>query len=283
MWFYFSEKYAALKNLKLVCAFAFYSPLTPPSANFWELVQQIGIPKEKFYIIDKPTRFARVYVPDNCFFADANLKYLYYTKEFLNLIKKLPNIPAPKHLNVEKIYFSRIAFHSIKDFNEKDIENCFKKQGFTIIYPEKNTFLENLAILQNCKVFAATDGSIAHNLLFCKNNTTAIICRKARLFTKHQITINYLINANVVYIDISFSTFLYNKGDYLSGPFFLYETNYLRNYFGLPSKFFFPFWKFFQYFIFYIINKFLRWTHPIRGKLKIRTRFKHLFKRIKNI
>ncbi len=206
------------------------------------------------------------------------MKCLRYTIEYLNLLNQLPQLPAPKNLNIEKVYFSRVAFQLRKDCNEQDVENCFKKQGFTIIYPEKLDFLTALAILQNCKVFAATDGSIAHNLIFCKNKITAIICRKSRNFTGYQITINNLKEANVFYIDTAFSPFAdWNKG-WVGGPFFLYETKYLRRYFGLPPKKIFPFWKFFKYCLFFVDSQFFVWSHPLRAKLQIGTRLRKLFK-----
>ena len=133
------------------------------------MLEQIGFKKENFHLITQPTRFAKVYVPDNCF---QNLRY---TQEYLDFFNRLPTLPTPKNLNVEQVYFSRTALSTRKDFNGKVIENLFKNQGFTIIYPEKNTFLENLAILQNCKVFAATEGSISHNVLFCRKVEKIII------------------------------------------------------------------------------------------------------------
>lgn len=253
--------------------------IMPPSDNFFTLLETIGIPKNKLHFIKTPTIFSKVFVPDECFFSDFYAKKRFYTKEYLNLLNRLPQLPAPKNLNVEKVYFSRLAFQIKKDCNEKDIENCFKEQGFTIIYPKQLNFLDELAILQHCKIFAATEGSIAHNLIFCQNGITTIICRKITgYFAEHQMLINQLKNANVTYIDVGFSPFLYRKNDWYSGPYFLYKTKELRRFFYLPPQKIFPFWKFFKYFMFYIDHKYFIWTHPIRRKLKIGTHLRQLLK-----
>ncbi len=278
-WFYFDEKYANLKNLKFVFSSGLTRRIMPPSDNFFTLLETIGIPKNKLHFIKTPTIFSKVFVPDECFFSDFYAKKRFYTKEYLNLLNRLPQLPAPKNLNVEKVYFSRLAFQIKKDCNEKDIENCFKEQGFTIIYPEQLNFLDELAILQHCKIFAATEGSIAHNLIFCQNGITTIICRKITgYFAEHQMLINQLKNANVTYIDVGFSPFLYRKNDWYSGPYFLYKTKELRRFFYLPPQKIFPFWKFFKYFMFYIDHKYFIWTHPIRRKLKIGTHLRQLLK-----
>lgn len=279
LWFYFDKRFAHLKKLKIAFVLSFWTAQTPPSQNFWQLLESLGIPREKFLLIDKPTRFARVFVPDACF-GMVDKKYC-YTQEFVNLINRLPNLQPPENVNIEKVYFSRLAFQSPKDFNEIELENLFYNQGFSIIYPEQLDFLSQLAILQNCTIFAATDGSIAHNSLFLKPGTRTIICRKTRHFTAHQIIINHLKNLDVTYIDAAFSPFAKWRKVWEAGPFFLYETKALRRFFGLPPKHF-PFLKFLKYFCVnlpaFLNNELLVWTHPIRGKLKLGTHLRHFLK-----
>lgn len=282
LWFYFDERFAHLKKLKIAFALSFWTANTPPSENFWLLLESLGIPCEQFLLIDKPTRFARVFVPDASFGAvDKKHKTHRYTQEFVNLINRLAPLPPPSNLNIEKVYFSRMAFQSPKDFNEIAVENMFKNQGFTIIYPEKLNFLKALAILQNCTVFAATDGSIAHNSLFLKPGTRTIICRKSRHFTEHQIIINHLKKLDVTYIDAAFSPLADWRAVWAAGPFFLYETKALCRFFGLQPKPF-PFLKFLNYLRLnlpaFLNNEWLVWTHPIRAKLKIGTRLRHFLK-----
>lgn len=297
LWFYFDERFQHLKKLKFV-----YTPFsltaTQPK-NFWDLLKSIGFPIENIQIIDKPTRFARIYVPDACFFCNMLLKNCkHYTKEYLNLLNRLPNLKPPKNLNIEKVYFSRTKFlnptkyFGFRDYNEIEVENIFKNQGFNIFYPEKLDFLTELAILQNCKVFSATDGSIGHNVLFCKNAKQILLLRKSRKVTGYQLTFNSIMlqnnpNIEIIYMDCTHSYFADKSESWCHGPFFYYETKYLSRYFGSPQKPF-PHFKYLQFLrlvyfpwtsFIYLDRTLLTWTHPIRAKLKIGTRLRRFFKK----
>lgn len=258
-WFYFDEKFSHLKNLPFVFAMVWENKM--PSDNFLQLLNTIGIPKEKLRFIAKPTQFKEIYIPDECFFYDPIECACRYTQEYINFFDNIKSLSTPK-TPTSKIYFSRVAFSkqkNPKDFNEEALEEFFLKQGFTIIHPEKLSFLEQIAYLQNAEVFATTDGSIAHNLLFCRNEITAIICRKSHHFAIHQMTINYFKKAKVFYIDCGFSPRENFKKEWWTGPFFLYESNYLRRFFKLPWQPF-PILQFLK-FLFAWKRKWFSWTY----------------------
>ncbi len=67
-WFYFDKNFSNLKNLKFVFISAFWIRHSLPSDNFWALLKNLGIPIAQCHIVEQPTRFARVFVPDDCFF-----------------------------------------------------------------------------------------------------------------------------------------------------------------------------------------------------------------------
>ncbi len=284
-WVFFNQHYAHLKNLKWV-----YAPTTlctKPNENFLSYLKSLHLPIENLMAVTQATEFKTIILPDECFWNENNFGF--YTPEFLAILARLPPMPAPL-FDVEKVYFSRLNFQSEKDFNEESLKNYFEKHGFHIVYPEKITFLQELAILQHCRIFAATDGSICHNLIFA-NPQTALILRKCRHSTGYQISINKMkTNTNIVYIDVGFSPFAdYFKKEWNLGPFFVYESSFLRAYFG-EKKGIFPFFKFVQ-FCFrqsknkirqwnwtYIDHTFLAWTHSWRAKLKLGSRLRKMFK-----
>ncbi len=301
LWFYFDKKFSHLKNHKF--AYVDFIDGKKSSQNFWELLKTLELPLSQFLCVEKPTQFAKVLVPDECFLCDLNIPACpslandnmdvmkfqrRFTKEYLNVLNHFPIISSKK--NIQKVYFSRAAFYSQKDFNEKEIEIFFKNQGFNIIYPEKNTFLENLAILQNCEIFASTDGSIAHNALFCKKAKQIIILRKCRYFSTYQCAANIIAQQNnpqteIVYIDAAFSPLANISKSWWSGPFFLYVSNNLRHFFNLPPKSF-PILQFCKCLMmdwpkslpFYIDHKFLACTHPLRAKWQLGTKLRRFFK-----
>ncbi len=271
LWFYFDERYAHLRDLNLV--YTRFIPHLPPPHNFFEMLEMLGIPQSKLQCVEAPTQFKQVFVPDECFFYD--LLGQQYTPEYPHIFDRLPWIsPLEK---ADKIYLSRAKIKGLKDFNEMEVEKLFKKQGFKIVYPEKNSFKENLALLQNCTVFTATEGSIAHNLVFCRKVKTALILRKCRRFTGYQFAVNSLLEKSsaLYWIDAGFSPIAEREKEWWAGPFFLYESQFLRAFFNLPPKKF----PIFKYAVYYLIGDFWRRLLKLRAKLKIGTRLRNLKKR----
>ena len=111
-----------------------------------------------------------------------------------------------------------------RDLFQKNIEKLFKSMGFKIIKPEKLKFNEQLRILQNCKCFAATEGSISHNAIFLKEGTKTILLRKCWGINEYQLVVNSARNLDVIYVDAHLSVPKINK---FGGPFFMYINNNL--------------------------------------------------------
>lgn len=285
-WFYFNEKYHYLKQLKFVYTLLWEN--SDCSQSFYNLIQLLGIPKENLIKITKPTQFKQVYIPDSSFFFDFNFNIRRFTPDYLNILNNIP--PLPPIEKAPKVYFSRLCYsRSIKNFNEESLETFFQNQGFKIIYPEKCTLLEELAYLQNAQFFAATEGSIAHNFLFCAPSTTGLFLKKYNQITSYQLTINAMKQAQIIYINASYSP-LANRNLYsgTQGPFFLYPTPQLCRFFNAPIQTF-PLFLFLKslYVVFQnyglkksyiLINQI--YIHPVRAKLKIKTRLKNLKKRL---
>ena len=67
------------------------------------------------------------------------------------------------------------------------MENVFRKKGFKVFSPEELTVKQQIALLMNCDEFASTEGSCAHNSIFCKPGTKVLILRKADYANSYQI------------------------------------------------------------------------------------------------
>lgn len=84
-------------------------------------------------------------------------------------------------------------------------------------------------MLQHVKSLVATEGSIAHNAVFCRPGTEVIILRKAFYTNDHQYVINQMRELNVTYIDVHLSLFTNDQPNL--GPFFLYVNDNLVRFF----------------------------------------------------
>lgn len=197
--------------------------------NFKDVLKALGV-ECKMYLIDKPTKCEHILLPDDSFIF--NNRFRYFTQPFKETIARIcsfsPKIDVCNYKNLSKVYFSRSKWGD-GDFGESDIENVFKKIGYSIIYPEKLTFFEQLYILQNCDSFASTEGSTSHNALFLREGAECIILRKADYINMYQLPINELKNLNVTYIDAHLSIYAEPNFKYV-GPFFMYVNSNLQRF-----------------------------------------------------
>ena len=229
LWYLFTPEYQTAKD-KMDIVYT-YNEGDPIKGNFKEMLSMLGVALDRCYAIIQPTIFKEVIVPDDSMIYGGKEYELqncqtcrYWTTPFKNLFDRIPRISSNKKW--DKVYVSRRKWDGA-DFGEKDIERLFKYVGFQVIYPETMSFTEQLAVYQNCKCLASTEGSISHNSLFMKDGAELIIIRKADLLNTYQLMINDMKNLHCTYIDCHLSIFNDKKYPYV-GPFFLYVNNNLQ-------------------------------------------------------
>lgn len=179
------------------------------------------------------TQFDEVYIPDNSFIASDYGRL--YCDKYVEAINRIKNsVPNGKSWG-EKIYFSRAKFSKgkKKEFGEKSIERVFKKLGYTIVIPEDFSIIEQIQMLNQCKSFAATEGSVAHLSLFCPPKTDIVIINKAVYLNFHQVMINEYADLNVTYIEAHHSIKAHREHPWW-GPFYLCINRNLERYVGHP-------------------------------------------------
>jgi len=172
----------------------------------------LGIDNEQVISLEQNTRFRAIYVPDLAYYP---AKYI--SKEYLFPFEKIMsqiNLQLPIY---EKIYLSRIHFTKGKrELGEKDIQDVFKKNGCHIIYPEELSLEEQIWYYKNCKTMITTNGTIAHNAIFCNRDAELIIlnrfCEEENM---HQRAINLIKNIKVTYVNAYHPNVKGNKDDSL--------------------------------------------------------------------
>lgn len=181
---------------------------------FLEFFILFGIKKENIIILNRPTRFKKVIIPDVSIYPGK-----YYTKEYklifenvikhINLNKKIPS----------KIYLSRSDFKkaSLKEKGEKEIEKYFNENGYVSIIPENMSLEEQIQHCYLCEEMVSLSGTLPHNLVFSKENKNIIILNKTYKLNKNQELINQMMNSDVTYIDVHSSLFpiAYGKGPFI--------------------------------------------------------------------
>lgn len=259
LWFLRTSLFQELrkKGYKLALT-GMYTNVESCPGSLKQLFSLLHIDVSDLLFITEPTQFEHVCVPDDSLFIQNNTRF--YTKEYTEIVQRLIDaVPVQKLKNkYQKIYFSRTKFHEKRtEFGELAIEKAFKSMGYVIVYPEKHSAIEQINLCRQAKSIVVTEGSVAHNSLFCSNSTEVIIIRKAFYTNDYQYVINSIRNLNVTYIDAHLSVFTNDQPN--MGPFFIYINDnmvrFFKDHYGADIKNNFSPKKFLQY-----TNKCLRYT-----------------------
>lgn len=239
IWFLSSPQYQELKQTNSGIEMVYVSfEGFGPQGNFEELLTMIGVDVKELQVINRPTRYRRVIVPDDSLVYNRTVAVestnsstmRFWTKEqkrvYDNLLHKcLTN--KHKGQRYRKIYLSRKHWSDSRDIGGGEIELRFQEIGFKVIYPEQHTLMSMLDILSGCDVLAGTEGSIMHNAVFLRDGAEVVIIRKGNYFNSYQYMINHMKGLKCTYID-SHLSYMTRKIDSAVGPFYLYVNDNLQ-------------------------------------------------------
>jgi hypothetical protein len=131
---------------------------------------------------------------------------------------------------IDKLYISRKLAGRRQIINEDEILPIIIKHGFTIFYPEKFSFLEQVAVFVNVKYLIGTHGSGLTNLLFMNKYSSVLELHKNKTNElNHPSPLFWYMAAA---LEISYFHQLcetYGKEDYFTGDYIvdvrLFEEN----------------------------------------------------------
>lgn len=221
LWFLSSEDYKRLSpSPELIYNYLGEGELPE---YFIEILSSLNIDLRLLKRVDRVTEYSRVIIPDNSFILDGGERF--FTDAFKSTIAAICAKGVKMDVYPEKIYLSRKESANNRDYGEGHLEEAFQQHGFEIIVPENYSFLEQVALLNHCDCLAATEGSIAHNAVFCKPGAELILLRKSDYVNTYQSAINAMNSLNVSYVDAHHTI---NVRDPWVGPFFLWRTRFLN-------------------------------------------------------
>lgn len=238
LWFAFTEECRKLQAEGAELIALSCKPETPK--YFQTLLELTGFQWSDLHFVTEPTRYKEVYVPDNCYFQADGEWHRFYTKEYVGLldrmkenVRKLAMADDGRFPIYDKVYLTRTqgSFGTFRDLGEKVIEDVFRKEGYTIIAPEKLTVPQQIWLMMNVKDLVATDGSICHASTFCQAHTKITVLMKADFLVENQIVSDQIADMDVTYVSIHRSFFAGEK-DPWHGPFLYCVTNNLERYIG---------------------------------------------------
>lgn len=178
-----------------------------------------GLNENNLIAITKPTKFKELILPERSFSYSKNP---HYTKEHNELIDFISSQVKP--IKNEKIYLSRQKYTKalIYEWGDKYVDEYFKDNGYTIIYPETLPPQEQLALYVGCKHLAAISGTLPHNAIFMSRGSKLTIVKKARYYNGTQAFVNEFKALKQDDINVCLELFGVNVG---RGPFLILMRN----------------------------------------------------------
>lgn len=183
--------------------------------NYAKMLELFGIPRGKLCPLFEPSKFEKIIIPEM-----AMVRPDYYTDEYLKIFRKIINNIDCSKYSYDKVYFTRRKLRNAKnsELGEKNIEKFFKRNGYTVLSPERCTVEEQIAIFHSCPNIVSLSGTIPHNIVFGNSKTNLTIINKVQRINTIQIILNQLVGCTTTYIN-GFVALLPVSPGY--GPFWL--------------------------------------------------------------
>lgn len=241
-----------------------------------EVCRLLGIDTRKMIPIRSLTRYRRLYVPDNSFMDSADVKL--WTDTYCSMIRAIREaVPVPAG-SPERIYLSRRRFSSWqREMGERELEEAYRREGFTVIYPERLSIEEQIGLLRGCRELVSTDGSVAHNVVFCEPGVRQTILLKSDFINPYQLAIDEAFGIGATLVPVHRSV-CNNPLTPWMGPFYLSATPQLEQHLGhlLPRR---PLWAKPSWWWYLVWN---RWIRPVKEatypwRVRLRQRLRGLF------
>lgn len=216
----------ALKNIDIKIVYTCYQgEINKIEGNYLELLELMGIDKNRIILINKPTKFDEVIVPEMSIYPGD-----YYTKEYVEMFDIIvKNADIGEIEKNKKVYCSRMNFgkNNKKEFGEDIIEKNLLDNNFVPVYMEKLTLKEQIQLINNSEIIIMTCGSLSHNLLFSRNKNSIYIFNKTYRLNLHQFLVNEISGGEACFIDayVSPLPILYGYG-----PFIIRYTKEFANF-----------------------------------------------------
>lgn len=221
LWWFSTEEYKNTHQQKRV----YYSGEAPLSGNFLELLRLAGLDVSKLCFVDRILRFRSVLVPDSCFVSD--YPEIHYHTEYIRTMDYIVANGSVETHHQKKIFLS--LPEDPRNWGVSHIERVARKAGYEVVYPARFSLQEQISMLQAAETVMTFDGSVGHNILFCKPGTRIAILRKANYINEYQLLVNGLRDYEMSMIDVHLS-WMNNERFPYGGPFFVYANDQLCSY-----------------------------------------------------
>ena len=183
----------------------------------------MGIPEERIIFVERPTKFRRVIVPDQCLVNYIQLHPYEFTAEYIQVFQQIKNRITPS--KYKKVYFAKTKTPQQNMIGEEYFIDFFEKKGFKIVYPEDHTLKEQAEFLYGADEAVMLEGTPPLWAVFCKPGTRLTVLGRtfagygAGRYSAPQNFINEASEVEFFLVNVS-ATFVNVFSDEINDPSF---------------------------------------------------------------
>lgn len=199
-----------------------------------EFFNAFGISEDRLIVIEKPTQFKKIIVPDQ---SAIPLNYCFpyeFTSEYIKPFQHITKRLAPG--KYKKIYLTKSKLHTGSTVGEKYFIDFFERKGFKIINPEDHTIKEKAELMYGADEVVTIDGTNSLFTVFCKPSVRlTILTRRMDYWDTAQQLINEAVGIKEFFLVNTCGNFLENFSEqpfrnYSGGLAFTYATKEFKEY-----------------------------------------------------
>ena len=158
------------------------------------LMELAGIDPARIEILERPTRFRRIVVPDQAVYSLDAVR-----PEWILFFDAVRANAEPSAFR--KVYFSRTRFSKGDTFNEDLFESYWRELGFHVVHPEECSVKEEISLLAGADELVATIGTLSHNFLFAKDGARATVLLRTGKILRLQLLIGAARRLRTAYVE----------------------------------------------------------------------------------
>ncbi len=154
----------------------------------YKFLELMGVGCERVFILKQTTRFRNVFVPGQAY----NM-HTFVSDKYIDAFKFMAKNVPDADVVYDRVYLSRDALSVGRTYGEKYVQSIFEQNGFHVVYPEKLSLENQIALMKNCRVLAGCAGTALHMALFMPRGGTVIQIKRNKK-KRDSATSQYLIN-----------------------------------------------------------------------------------------
>jgi hypothetical protein len=166
----------------------------------FRLLEIAGISREQIIILDEPTAFDNVIVPEQSLFLHPGSLHFAESKRTYDTIRD--GVTPGSYDKIYLTYRHKNRTQLSVSVNEEMLEDLYQRNGFTVIAPEKLCMREQISVISGAKEIACTAGTLSHLIAFAQDSVTLdVFVRDKNYIPEIQWSLNEMRLARVNVVD----------------------------------------------------------------------------------